>query len=134
MYIKHIEKNAAFDDNNQQFGVINMNRVDDLLAKYIEEIKGIYGSTLVKIILFGSYARGDNNTNSDIDIMILVNISDLEAKEYQKRLFDETYDFNMDNDVEINPMTHSDELFGKWVDNYPFSNNIEREGVLLYVA
>ena len=111
-----------------------MNRVEDLLAKYIEEIKGIYGSTLVKIILFGSYARGDNNTNSDIDIMILVNISDLEAKEYQKRLFDETYDFNMDNDVEINPMTHSDELFEKWVDNYPFFNNIEREGVVLYAA
>ncbi|MBO6127494.1 MAG: hypothetical protein J6P79_01200 [Pseudobutyrivibrio sp.] len=61
-------------------------------------------------------------------------VDDLEAKEYQKRLFDETYDFNMDNDVEINPMTHSDELFEKWVDNYLFFNNIEREGVVLYAA
>ena len=40
----------------------------------------------------------------------------------------------MDNDVEINPMTHSDELFEKWVDKYPFFNNIEREGVVLYAA
>ncbi|WP_294214614.1 hypothetical protein [Pseudobutyrivibrio sp.] len=34
----------------------------------------------------------------------------------------------------INPMTHSKELFDKWVDNYPFFNNIEKEGVVLYAA
>jgi len=108
--------------------------VNVILANYIEIIKQIYGSNLVKIILFGSYARGDNKTGSDIDIMILVNISDIEAKAFQKKLFDETYDFNMANDVEINPMTHSKELFYKWVDNYPFFNNIENEGIVLYPA
>ena len=66
--------------------------------------------------------------------MILVNISDIEAKAFQKKLFDETYDFNMYNDVEINPMMHSKELFYKWVDNYPFFNNIKKEGVVLYAA
>ena len=111
-----------------------MKNIDNLLEKYIEEIRRIYGSSVVKIILFGSYARGDNSVDSDIDIMILVNISDIEAKEYQKKLFDETYDFNMDNDVEINPMTHSEQLFNKWVGSYPFFNNIEREGVVLYAA
>lgn len=106
--------------------------VNVILANYIDIIKLIYGSKLEKIILFGSYARGDNITGSDIDIMILVNINDIEAKAFQKKLFDETYDFNMANDVEINPMTHSEELFYKWVDNYPFFNNIEKEGVVLY--
>ena len=38
----------------------------------------------------------------------------------------------LDNDVEINPMTHSKELFYKWVDNYPLFSNIEKEDVLLY--
>ena len=47
-----------------------MNRVDDLLTKYIEGIKAIYGSTLVKIILFGSYARGEETEESDIDIRV----------------------------------------------------------------
>ncbi len=111
-----------------------MNEINELLTKYIEEIKNIYGSNLAKIILFGSYARGDNKQGSDIDIMILVNISDDEAKEYQRELFNETYDFNMDNDVEINPMTHSRDLFEKWVNNYPFFYNIQKEGVVLYAA
>ena len=106
--------------------------VNVILANYIEIIKQIYGSNLEKIIMFGSYARGDNKTGSDIDIMILVNISDIEAKAFQKKLLDGTYDFNMDNDVEINPMMHSKELFYKWVDNYPLFSNIEKEGVVLY--
>ena len=108
--------------------------VNVILANYIELIKQIYGSNLDKIILFGSYARGDNKRGSDIDIMILVNISDIEAKEFQKKLFGKTYDFNMNNNVEINPITHSKELFDKWVDNYPFFNNIEKEGVVLYTV
>ena len=106
--------------------------VNVILANYIEIIKQIYGSNLEKIIMFGSYARGDNKTGSDIDIMILVNISDIEAKAFQKKLLDGTYDFNLDNDVEINPMMHSKELFYKWVDNYPLFSNIEKEGVVLY--
>ncbi len=36
--------------------------VNVILANYIEIIKQIYGSNLEKIILFGSYARGDNKT------------------------------------------------------------------------
>ncbi|MBR5636491.1 MAG: nucleotidyltransferase domain-containing protein [Pseudobutyrivibrio sp.] len=105
-----------------------------LLNDYIENVKNIYGSHIKKIILFGSYARGDFDSNSDIDIMILLDISDLEAKGYQRALFDTTYDFNMDNDVDINPMTHSEELFLKWIDAYPFFKNIDRDGVVLYGA
>ncbi len=106
----------------------------EVLSEYIETIKSIYGSHLRRIILFGSYARGDYNSDSDIDIMILLDITDIEAKDYQKILFDATYDFNMDNDVDINPMAHSEELFKKWIDAYPFFNNIDKDGVVLYGA
>ena len=36
--------------------------VNVILANYIEVIKQIYGSNLEKIMLFGSYASGDNKT------------------------------------------------------------------------
>lgn len=86
------------------------------------------------MILYGSYARGDFNEESDVDIMILLDISELEIKEYQDLLFDATYDINMDNNVEINVIAKSEETFNKWKTAYPFYKNINNEGVVLYGA
>ena len=60
--------------------------MNDIMTRYIDEIKIIYGMHLRKIILYGSYARGDFTENSDIDLMILLDISDLDIKEYRHKL------------------------------------------------
>lgn len=105
-----------------------------LLEQYVAEIKKIYGSHLQRIILYGSYARGDFETDSDVDIMILLDMSDLDLKAYSQRLSYMTYDFNLDNDVDIKPIAKSEAHFKKWIINYPFYANIHREGVVLYGA
>lgn len=87
-----------------------------------------------QIILYGSYARGDFHPDSDIDIMILLDLSDIDIKKYRYQLSDMTFDFNMDYDVDIKPIAKSEEHYRKWVDNYPFYFNVNREGVRLYVA
>lgn len=106
--------------------------MQNLLEQYIAEIKKIYGVHLRKVILYGSYARGDFRPDSDIDIMILVNLSDMDLKEYSQHLSYMTYDFNLDNDLDIKPIAKSESHFRKWIDNYPFYANIYKEGVILY--
>lgn len=44
--------------------------IKNVLEKYTEELISIYGEQLKSVILYGSYARGDNKEGSDIDIMI----------------------------------------------------------------
>ena len=104
------------------------------VLQYIEALKGIYGAHLKKIILYGSYARGDAREDSDIDIMILLDISDIAIKEYRHKLTQITFDYNMDNDLEIIPIAKSEEHFNKWIENDPFYANINREGITLYAA
>ena len=108
--------------------------IQSLLEQYIAEIKKIYGIHLRKIILYGSYARGDFRPGSDIDIMILLDMSDTDLKAYSQQLSYMTYDFNLDNNLDIKPIAKSDNHFRKWVDNYPFYANINKEGVVLYGA
>lgn len=108
--------------------------MQSLMERYISEIKKIYGSHIREIILYGSYARGDFKKDSDVDIMILLNISELELKAYSQQLSYMTYDFNLDNEVDIKPIAKSEAHFRKWSENYPFYANIQREGVILYGA
>ena len=106
--------------------------IQSLMEKYIIEIQKIYGTHLKRIILYGSYARGDSKLDSDVDIMILLDMSDLELKKYSQQLSYMTYDFNLDNDIDIKPIAKSENHFNKWIVNYAFYANIQNEGVVLY--
>lgn len=108
--------------------------MQQLIQLYVSNIHDIYGSHLRQIILYGSYARGDFRPDSDIDIMILLDLSDIDIKKYRHQLSDMTFDFNMDYDVDIKPIAKNEEHYRKWVDNYPFYSNVNREGGRLYVA
>ena len=96
--------------------------MQDLIKQYVEAVKKIYGFHIRQIILYGSYARGDFRPDSDVDIMILVDISDLELKAYAQQL---SY---------MKPIAKSEAHFNKWIVNYPFYSNIHKEGVVLYGA
>lgn len=108
--------------------------MQSLIEQYVCEIRKIYGPHLKKVILFGSYARGDFNANSDVDIMILLDISDFDIKSYSQELSYMTYDYNLDNDLDIKPLVKNERHFSKWIVNYPFYANIDKEGIVLYAA
>lgn len=109
-------------------------KMRQLIEQYITEIQKIYGSHLRKVLLYGSYARGDFRPDSDVDIMILLDISEVELKAYSQQLSYMTYDFNLDNDLDIKPIAKSENHFRRWIANYPFYANVDKEGVVLYGA
>ena len=108
--------------------------LDEMLKRYVDNMKQLYGNKLKNIILYGSYARGDYGPDSDIDIMILVDLTEQEIKERGHLLSDITFDFNFDNHVEIMPIVKNLNHFNKWVRAYPFYNAVKNEGVELYAA
>ena len=108
--------------------------MQNLMELYITEIQKIYGDHLRKVILYGSYARGDFHADSDVDLMILLDMPDMELKVFSRQLSYMTYDFNMDHDMDIKPIAKSEEHYQKWVENYPFYANVNRDGVTLYAA
>ena len=49
--------------------------MDGLLKEISDELREKFGENIEKIIVFGSYARGDYREQSDIDILVVVSNS-----------------------------------------------------------
>ena len=108
--------------------------IEQLLNQSVGLLRQIYGNHLKTVILYGSYARGDYKEDSDIDIMILLDMEDMDIKRFRHDLSGITFDFNLDHDLDIKPIAKSKEHFEKWTGVYPFYTNVEREGVKLFEA
>ena len=103
-----------------------------LLGEYTDSVKKIYGTSLSKVILFGSYARGDYNEDSDIDIMILLQVAPQDERKQLDALASLTADFNLTHNTYIIPLPKSAETFTKWGQIDPFYKNVNREGRILF--
>jgi len=110
------------------------NAVDKILNEFVNGTYDILGDRVKKIILYGSYARGDYSNESDIDIMILTDLSDGEIVEYRTILSDFAFDLEWDSDCKImfSPIIKNIDKFNYWVDTMPFYINIQNEGVVLH--
>ncbi len=47
-------------------------RLNTILKELRQQLQSLYGSRLVKLVLFGSQARGDDEVGSDIDVMVVL--------------------------------------------------------------
>lgn len=104
----------------------------DMIVRRLAEIyRSVYGDDLVKVVLYGSYARGDFKADSDIDIVAIVQ-GDREALQEQlKRVWDESFDLGMEHEMILSPTVIPYEEYKKYQNDLPYYRNIEREGVLI---
>ncbi len=96
--------------------------IGEILKDFTKRIEEYFGESLIKVLLYGSYARGDNKENSDIDIMILTTLSDKEITEIENDIYDIAY---------ISVIIKNEDIFKYWLGTLPFYNNVEKEGVVL---
>jgi len=47
-------------------------RIAQIARKYKADLQQIYGNELAELILFGSYARGDQHEESDLDFAVVL--------------------------------------------------------------
>ena len=108
------------------------NKIDKILKQFISQISDLIGDRLKKVILYGSYARGDYKNNSDIDIMILTDFNDEELAKYRMEIRDLACDLELENDIIISPIVRNIEKYNNRINVIPFYMNVQKEGVVLH--
>lgn len=104
-------------------------KIRAVVARFAEEAKKIYGINLRDVILYGSCARGDFANDSDIDIMILLDVAQEEIVEARKKILDVSDQIDLEYDVVLAPVIQSWRLYNQYMDVSRFYQNVEREGI-----
>ena len=103
-------------------------KLREILAELRRELEGIYGDRLVKMILFGSQARGDAEGGSDIDVLVVLEGGGRPAEE-TRRTADLRAELSLSHDMVVSLLfVSADRYLGE---QSPLMINVRREGVLV---
>ena len=100
-----------------------MHNRTEIAYEFAEAIKSEY---VKKIILFGSVARGDDTSESDIDILIIVS----SKSAVEKFIADTAYNFIANYHEVVSAHLMSEAHYNRTKD-YSFLSNVLKEGVVI---
>lgn len=99
----------------------------DEITKYSQNV---LGKNLYQIYLYGSCARGEENDDSDIDVVIIIDSEKL--RQYEDKLDKITGDICVKNEVLLSTQYISKDEWLRKQKFLPYYQNILNEGKLIY--
>ena len=84
-------------------------RIREVMESFASQAKSVYGTKLHQIVLYGSCARGDYQQDSDIDVMLLLNVGQDQLAEERKKVFDIADEIDLKYDVVLEQILEHDE-------------------------
>ncbi len=96
------------------------------------DLKKIYGAYLQTVILYGSYARGEQTDESDIDIAIVLKKGNTESM--HDSMIDTVVDYELDIAKTLSIVPIDYENYQEWRKVLPFYKNIDKEGIIIWKA
>ena len=94
------------------------------------DIGEIYGDVIEEIILYGSYVRGQETSESDIDIAVILRLPDTD--ELHRKMIDIVVDNELDLEITLSVITIEEDNLNEWKSTLPFYKNLLKEGISLW--
>ena len=107
--------------------------IDRIMKRVVDIALTALGDRLKSVILYGSYARGEANEHSDVDIFLA---ADCDSKDCHK-IFSEKLnscigDIDDDENALVSVHVQSVHVFDKYKNADPYFRNIVEEGIIYY--
>jgi len=113
----------------------NTENISDIMAavnEMVETLRSVYGSILSEIILYGSYARGTQKDESDIDIALIV--SEKPSEKITNEMINTVASYEIKIGKVLSVIDIDEGKYRYWAEVLPFYKNIGKEGIVLWKA
>lgn len=108
-----------------------MPHMEEICRRVVAAYRKAYGDDIEAIYLYGSYARGDYDEESDIDFAAIVKGEPLDLSKKRNQVWDDTVRMDLELDVVSSPMVISSKIFKEHKNEIGYYGNIFKEGIRL---
>ncbi len=126
------KKSGKYHNWRKRIALNKHKELMNTISGMIVALHAIYGDLMSEVILYGSYARGSQTDESDIDIAVV--IRGKPSKEITDRMIDCVAAHELECGKVLSVIDVDYEIYNKWKDSLPFYKNIDKEGIVLWKA
>lgn len=105
---------------------------EQMLDELVKGLLSLLSAQTVRIVMYGSVARGTAGPESDIDIAVF--LSERLTPQQQDGLSDLIVDLNLKYDKVFSVIDIEQQTYMKWRTVNPFYRDMDREGIVLWKA
>ena len=109
--------------------MVERSQMNQIIAELCRGISAIFPDDRLEPILFGSYASGDAEEGSDIDVLVLVDSPQEEISHREWEIGDIAGELLLNYGVLVSPVVENRDYYQRNAEILPFFRNIQREGV-----
>jgi hypothetical protein len=103
------------------------------LVALVDRLRQRYGDDLLRVVLFGSKARGDFDDESDLDVLVVVRMSDDDYWRYWNEIVDVAWGIELAYSIVTSLVIKSEHDYATMREHQLLlARNIERDGVELW--
>jgi predicted nucleotidyltransferase len=113
--------------------VVAIPKVAALLDHVEAELLKLLGEKLKRVILYGSYSRGNYDDESDIDLMALVDAHNPD-KAFEEQILEIMVDLSLEHETVLSIFLENVSEYEEAKEFKPFFKRVEREGIDIYAA
>lgn len=100
-----------------------------LTEEFVSQIGELYGDRLNKVILYGSYARGEQREDSDVDYLVVLNDEEIKTFTEISNLSPVTFELSLQYSISVSAIPVTQSRFNQnWS---PLYQNVHEDGIML---
>lgn len=125
------ETSGKYRNYRKKLALNKNKKLINIIQNIINNLQEIYGEQLIKVIIYGSYARGTQTDESDVDIALIINGTP--AAEATDKMMNCVASYELEYGKVLSVIDIDSDKYEAWKNVIPFYRNIKNEGITLWM-